>query len=128
MAKLQDKFYNRVIEGNLTDISDADAEEIGKKISGGTQLYRHTIEDDNGTHMVIINNSSTPIDTSDTNGFMNTALSDNVVALKCQEASDTALFNITYLIKDENNLTVRIGNTTLTTFFSPFSDDTVTPL
>lgn len=42
MAKIQDKLFNRVIEGDLLELSDADKERAGIG-GGGTQLYRHYI-------------------------------------------------------------------------------------
>lgn len=43
MAKIVDKMFNRVIEGDLKDLSAKDGEEIAKVVSGGTQLYKHSL-------------------------------------------------------------------------------------
>ena len=42
MAKIQDKLFNRVIEGDLLELSDADKERAGIG-GGGTQIYRHNL-------------------------------------------------------------------------------------
>lgn len=59
MAKLIDKMFNRVIEGELSDLSEKDAQEIGKVVSGGTKLYRHTITTNGDLIIWVINNTLT---------------------------------------------------------------------
>ena len=62
MAKLLDKLYNRIIEGKLKIESDDD-------VSGGTQLYKHTIVFDDGEAtrtMYFITKTSTQITTLST--------------------------------------------------------------
>ena len=84
MAKLQDKMFNRVIEGKfVADSSDelpAELPEVsaidnGKAlvvsggkwvagtISGGTKLYKHTISFANADEITIVSNDNTPINT-----------------------------------------------------------------
>lgn len=52
MAKLHDKFFNRVIEGELSDLSAKDAEEIGK-VAGKYQFIDLSTLDD------VVSSSST---------------------------------------------------------------------
>lgn len=41
MAKLLDKLYNRVIEGELLEITEEEKSKLG--LGGGTKLYKHVI-------------------------------------------------------------------------------------
>lgn len=41
MAKIQDKLYNRVIEGELLEITEEEKTKLG--LGGGTKLYKHHI-------------------------------------------------------------------------------------
>lgn len=45
MAKIQDKLYNRIIEGELLELSDEEIQKLGlaKASEVGTKLYRHYI-------------------------------------------------------------------------------------
>ena len=73
MAKLKDKMFNRVIEGDLSDLSEKDGQAIAQVVSGGTQLYKHTmaLQEDDFT-IVVIGDFNEPIaDTMDLSQLYN---------------------------------------------------------
>ena len=70
MAKLIDKMFNRVIEGELSDLSEKDAQEIGKVVSGGTKLYKHTLNDSEAGYLFsFITTFKDPLDFSSLNTY-----------------------------------------------------------
>lgn len=93
--------------------------------SGGTKLYCHTIEDDDGKHMVIINKSPTPINTTNITNIINAGLDINVLSLKCQEANDSPLYVVTSLADDVEDIEVHFGGSFQATFTAPFGEDVI---
>jgi len=117
MAKLEDKLFNRVIEGKLDAKEEIDSEAVkavegaesgtvasvlgldsnGKlvkgAVSGGTQLYKHifTIDDsdDNTIKVIIITSISEPVDTPTLNKIQTLWLDEGTVLGK-------VWFNVSY--------------------------------
>ena len=64
MAKIQDKLYNRIIEGELLELSDAEIQSLGlaKASEVGSKLYKHTVMFIvDGEDITFIDNNSSPI-------------------------------------------------------------------
>ena len=65
MAKIQDKLYNRVIEGELLEITEEEKSKLG--LGGGTKLYKHSISvtvDNKSTTISVVSTRSTNYDLS----------------------------------------------------------------
>lgn len=108
MAKIQDKFFNRVIEGDLLELSDADKERAGIG-GGGTKLYKHKIvvtgNDDGDLRNIKITLLSNNPDNIDTESKFRSALyGDNTIMVKGQlvQASNEDIVTIFFGRDDDN--------------------------
>lgn len=87
MAKIQDKLYNRIIEGELLEITEAEKVKLGLG-GGGSKIYKHVISGvttNVNNRIIIYSTSNTPISDRfglmyNTESFLQSCFVDNITS------------------------------------------------